>query len=316
MAIKPVVLLGETMGLFHSAQGPLERNRPVSAGFGGAESNVAIGLSRLGKPARWISALGDDPFGWMILKTLRGEGIDVSHVQMDATHPTGLMMKVARPGNEPAVHYYRRGSAFSHVSPDSFDPACWRDASVIYLSGITPALSDGCAALIRHVIADARQLGIPIWFDPNYRRKLWSEEAARQAMIPLLADVDTLLVGLSEATLLVGETDAPLAARALLQLGPRRVIVKQGSRGASYFDHAATHTVAAHEVSVVDPIGAGDAFGAGFLAAHLDGRPPAECLNCACALGAMACLGPGDWESLPTLAELDDFLARRFDAAR
>jgi 2-dehydro-3-deoxygluconokinase len=316
MSIQPVVLLGETMALFHASHAPLERNASLTATFGGAETNVAVALARLGRPARWLSAVGDDPFGQMIVKTLRGEGIDVSRVQFDPDHPTGLMVKLARPAGEPAVFYYRRGSAFSHATPQTFEPDAWRDAAAIYLSGITPALSPGCLELTRHVLRDARARGIPTWFDPNYRSKLWSQEQARQTLRPLLGEVDTLLLGLSEATLLTGLTGATEAAAALMQLGPSRVILKQGSDGATYFDANATHTAPAHAITVVDPIGAGDAFGAGFLSAHLDGLPPPQCLARACALGAFACLTPGDWESLPTAKELDDFLTRRSEAAR
>lgn len=313
---KPIVVLGETMALFHGARIPLERNAPLAASFGGAETNVAVGLARLGKATRWLGAVGDDPFGQMIVKSLRGEGVDVSAVRIDPDHPTGLMVKLARSAGEPAVFYYRRGSAFSQAGPETFAPASWRDASAIYVSGITPALSPGCLALTRHVVQDAREQGIPVWFDPNYRRKLWSEAEARQVILSLLAHVDVLLLGLSEATLLTGLDETRAAATALLRLGPSRVIVKQGAAGASYFDANTSHTATAHAIVVVDPIGAGDGFVAGFLAAHLDGLPPQQCLERGCAVGAFVCLGPGDWESLPAQRELDDFLARRSEAAR
>ncbi len=318
MSTFDVITAGEALAVFNSPHHtPLEITREVHATFAGAESNVAIGLARLGHVVRWLSALGDDPFGRRIVKTLQGENVDVSQVIWSVTNPTAVMFKSRRGHAEPSVHYYRSQSAFSQLTETSFDPQTWRDAKILYLTGITPALSDGCLALVKAMMLDARENGMRVWFDPNYRRKLWSQERARDVLLELLPHVNCILAGLPEGALLTRETDPVKISEKLRSLGPEMVVIKAGEGGA----HALTADGASYATAfglrqMVDPIGAGDAFAAGYLSAHLNGLSVAECLRHGNAAGAIVCQADGDWEGLPTRAELDEYLGSRTESDR
>jgi len=313
-----IVTLGESMMVFNGPPAvPISMGTALHTTFAGAESNVAIGLARLGHAVRYLTVLGDDPFGHAIFKTLRSEGVETSGIQFSASHPTGVMIKNRWPGDEPQVFYYRNTSAFAHAGAGTFDPALWRDAKLIYLTGITTALSAECLALVRQVIADAQAHNIPVWFDPNYRRKLWSGEQFLQTVAELLPRIDTILPGFHEGQLLTGKTDPGEIACKLMGMGVKNVILKAGSKGVVAYTTDGKEMADPFPIDrVIDPIGAGDAFAAGYLAAYLDGLPLATRLQRAHAAAAMVCMTQGDWEGLPTRTQLDHFLARHPEADR
>lgn len=314
----PVVLVGETLVSLASPDvRPLDRGSSLDLTFAGAEVNVAIGLARLGDSARWVSAVGDDLFGRMVLRGLRGEGVDVSAVQVHPTAPTALMVKSPRPGAEPEVIYYRKGSAISLADPSTFPPEAFADAGALYLTGITPALSPTCRELVDQLIDFASERTIPVWFDPNHRRKLWSEEEARQTILPWLPKLHVILAGTDEGQILTGKTNPEEMGQALQDLGAPRVIVKDGKNGAWFFGEGEIlHLPVFPIAAMVDPVGAGDAFGAGVLAARRADKDWLTALRWGHALGAMTCQTRGDWEGLPTPRQLDDFLAYRHGAVR
>jgi 2-dehydro-3-deoxygluconokinase len=249
---------------------------------------------------------------------LRGEGVDVSAVRFSAEHPTGVMFKNRWPGDEPEVLYYRKHSAFAHADAGTFDAELWREARVMFLTGITPALSAGCLALMRAVLADAAARGIPVWLDPNYRRKLWSAEAFRATIAAMLPQVDMVLPGLIEGRLLTGKMEPGEIACALMGLGAKNVVLKAGEGGAMVYTKEGLAAAATKMQigRVVDPIGAGDGFAAGYLSGHLDGLSPQDALVRAHAVAAMVCMTHGDWEGLPDRGKLARFTGRDAEAIR
>ncbi|MEZ0263293.1 MAG: sugar kinase [Phycisphaerae bacterium] len=311
-----VVTIGEVMAVANGRpHEPLGVGAELRLTFAGAEANVAIGLARLGHPVRLLTVLGDDAFGHAIHRALRGEGVDVSAVTFDATRPTGVMFKDRHLPAEPEVLYYRAGSAMAGATAATFDPRGWRDARVLFLTGVTPALSAGCLELVRQAIADARAQSIPIWLDPNYRRKLWDERAFAAAMAEIVPHCDVVLPGLAEGRIMTGEPSVEEIIRALRAAGAKTVVVKDARR-AVIEGPAGRAELDAHATTVVDPIGAGDAFAAGCLSAHLDGLPPAAWLARGHAVAGRVCMTEGDWEGLPTRAELAKFEGRTGDAGR
>src|SRR5579884_4125432 len=267
-----VVTLGETMVLLMAEQsGPLREATSFRRLVGGAESNVAAGLSRV----------GNDDFGRVILHRLRGEGVDLAHAVVDAEAPTGVMIRERRELGAIEVLYYRRGSAASRLGAADVPERYVAGAQHLYLTGITPALSASCRQASFHAAEVARGAGVPVVFDPNMRRKLWSDGEARPVMRDLAAQSDVVLPGVAEAELITGEPDPLLAAQALLALGPRLVVLKLGEQGALAVGAGGevVQVPAAPLQRVVDPVGAGDAFAAGFLAATLDGEALAEALD-------------------------------------
>jgi 2-dehydro-3-deoxygluconokinase len=301
-----VVTLGETMVLLLAEQsGPMREATTFRRHIAGAESNLAIGLSRLGQTAGWFSRVGDDEFGRAVVFRIRGEGVDTSHVLHDPLAPTGMVVRERREAGPIDQVYYRRGSAASRMSPSDLDPAYLRDARFLHLTGITPALSASCRETVFAAAEIARAAGVTVVLDPNYRSKLWDPTEARSDMRDLAARCDLLLPGMDEAELLTGESDPEVAARQLAKLGPGVVVVKLGADGALALTEDEIIRVPGTPLErVVDPVGAGDAFAAGFLAALLRSFTTDAALRLANRCGALAMLSPGDMESLPRWEEV------------
>lgn len=301
-----VVTLGESMILMIAEQaGPLREATTFRRHVAGAESNVAIGLARLNHKSGWISRVGDDEFGRAVIFRVRGEGVETSNVKFDVGAPTGLLVRERREVGPIDQVYYRRGSAASRLSPDDLDPAYIRQARFLHLTGITPALSESCRQTVLAAADIARSAGVTVVLDPNYRSKLWSRADASRVLRDLATRCDILLPGEEEAELLTGETDPELAAGRLTSLGPRLVVVKLGPHGAlALTDGQVTRVPGVQLERIVDPVGAGDAFAAGFLAAQLRGLALADSLALANRCGAIAMTIAGDTESLPTWEQL------------
>ncbi|NNC22783.1 sugar kinase [Salinisphaera sp. USBA-960] len=310
-----VVTCGETMALIHAGGG--ERLRHAGAlqlRIGGAETNTAIALARLGYSSDWLSRVGDDELGQLIVERVRAEGVDVGRVQR-GTAPTGLFLRDSG-ANGQRTFFYRAGSAAAQMSPSTFDLDGVKQARVLHLTGITPALSASCLALVEKLIETARRAGVTVSFDINYRGKLWSADEARRFCERWLAAVDILFVGHEEATALWPETDNETLIERWAMAGPAEVLFKRGGGQSSAVIDGQRFDAPAFEVSVVDTTGAGDAFAGGYLAARLSGHPPAERLRRAQALGAICVTGAGDYENLPTDEELAVFLGEESPLGR
>jgi len=302
-----VVTLGETMVLLLAEQsGPMREASTFRRHIAGAESNVAIGLRRLGQTAGWISRVGNDEFGRAVVFRIRGEGVDTSHVVYDPQAPTGMVVRERREAGPIEQVYYRAGSAASRMSAADLDAAYVRDAKYLHLTGITPALSASCRETVFAAAEMARAAGVSVVLDPNYRSKLWSPTEARSVMRDLAARCDVLLPGREEAELLTGESDPDVAARQLAKLGPTMVVVKLGAQGALALggDDAIVRVPGTPLERVVDPVGAGDAFAAGLFTGLLRGFATDAALRLANRCGALAMTSPGDMESLPRWEEV------------
>lgn len=299
-----VVTMGETMALLTTPRvGRLRDMRELLLSAGGAESNVAIGVVRLGYSASWLGRVGDDEPGQLILALLRAEGVDVSRSVADPSVQTSLMIKERRcPGLE-RVSYYREGYAGSRLCPEDVDEELIAHARVLHVSGITLALSASARAAVYRAVEIARAAGVVVSFDFNYRSSLWSREDACQQITALARHANIVFAGEDELDIL-GEGEPTGQARLLSAGGERIVVVKRGEKGALSVEGDIVHEAPARPVSVVDPIGAGDAFVAGYLAALLDGLDAAGRLTLACATGAYAVTIAGDWEGMPSRADL------------
>lgn len=270
----------------------------------GAESNVAVGLSKLGHTAAWISKVGADEFGQYMIREIRAEGVDTSRVVICDTAPTAVMFKQFSSAGT-SVFYYRSGSAASTLKPGDMDWEFLGHAKILHLSGITPALSPSCAKLVQEVFAFAKQQGIQISFDPNIRRKLWNERQAKDALIPLVEQSDIVLLGEEKGLALLGTADRKEIARRLADKGVRRIGVKRGSAGSYVADANGGIDIPPYPVDVVDTVGAGDAFDAGFLAGLLEESSIERCGKMGNLMGAMAVRSSGDTDGLPDRDEFD-----------
>jgi 2-dehydro-3-deoxygluconokinase len=307
-----VLTFGETMGLFRAAEiGGLADIDTARLGTGGADSNVAIGLRRLGVSAVWAGRVGDDGLGRRVVRDIRGQGVDTRAI-VDPEAPTGLMIKEKRTPHTTQVWFYRAGSAGSRLRPDDLPPGLVEDAALVHVTGITASLSISARETVRAVLDRARRSGVPVSFDVNHRSALWRSGDPGPVYREVAAAADVVFAGEDEAVLLTGgTTDQPetlghpeALVAGMLALGPSAAVLKRGDRGALAGQGGELVAHPAHTVPVVDTVGAGDAFVAGFLSGRLRGDGLAECLAVASAAGAFACMGTGDWESLPRRDEL------------
>ncbi|MFC0558300.1 sugar kinase [Halalkalibacter alkalisediminis] len=305
-----VVTIGESMAVFSPESSPLMRYAATySRKFGGAESNVAIGLTRLGHEVGWISKVGNDELGKGLLSFIRGEGVDVSQVKISETAPTGLYFKEVRSANNVRVEYYRKGSAASQLSVNDLDESYIASAKFLHITGITPALSESCYETVMQMISIARENGVKVVFDPNLRKKLWSEERAREVLLEIAAKSDIVMPGVAEGEFMFGENDPDKLGELFLNHGASLVVIKVGAKGAYYFTKEKSELVPGFPVEqVVDPVGAGDGFAAGVISGLLDQLPLNKAVERGNAVGALATQIPGDFEGLPTREEMDHFM--------
>jgi 2-dehydro-3-deoxygluconokinase len=283
-----VVTLGETMALMRAdSPGPLQHVSTLSMGMGGSETNFAIALRRLGTSVTWVGRVGVDSLGDHILRELAAEQIATAAVR------------------DPAVWYYRAGSAGSRLSPHDLPEDAIRRARLLHITGITPGLSASAAAAVDRAIDCAREAGTLVAFDLNYRAALWTPDAAGEAFRKLAARADLVFAGDDEAALAVGRADDPKElARRLAELGPTQVIIKLGAEGAVALVDGVEYVQPAIRVETVDTVGAGDGFVAGYVSDLLAGAGVQQRLRTAAQVGAFACLVPGDWEGMPRRSEL------------
>lgn len=300
-----VVTFGETMALVSADRcGPLEHSSGLSLGIGGSESNVAIALVRLGADATWMGKVGNDPFGNLVLREIRAEGVHTVGFRDDLAS-TALMFKERRTSAETRIWYYRTGLAGSRLGVDDVDFDLIRRASVLHMTGISPALSPSMRELTDEAIRVANEAGVTVSFDLNFRSKLWTREQASDAYRRIIPNVDILFGGDDEAAIALGVGGTPIwLAHRLVELGAGQAVVKLGSLGAVAVVDGEEYEQPAIPIQPLDTVGAGDAFVAGYLADYLLGESIATRLATAVTVGAAVCLVPGDLEGLPRGSEL------------
>ena len=303
------VTLGEAMVMLVADEfGPLEHVHSFHKRTAGAETNVAIGLARLGLRVGWGSRLGADSMGRYLLAEMQRESIDCSRVELTADARSGFQFKGrVTDGSDPPVEYHRKGSAASQMTVAHLDEAWLRNARHLHVTGVFPAISASCLDVTRRAIAVMREAGRSLSFDPNLRPTLWSsQEVMRETLNELALQCETVLPGVAEGLILTGSKDPAAIARFYRERGVSRVIVKLGPDGA-YFDDrdAGCGRVPAFPVTqVIDTVGAGDGFAVGVISALLDGRGVEAAARRGSWIGARAVQVLGDTEGLPTRAQL------------
>jgi 2-dehydro-3-deoxygluconokinase len=275
---------------------PLAEASSVDMYVAGAESNVAGALAHLGHRVEWFGRVGLDPFGARVRRFLDERGVETSRVIVDEARPTGVYFK-DRIEDVSHVYYYRTGSAASALSRRDVLPLTLPQGRLIHLSGITPALSPTCDDLLQSMILERSIPGMTISFDINYRPTLWEPEAAAERLVELARASDIVIVGRDEADELWATRDAA-GVRRLLPDVPV-LIVKDAGNGATHFDADGSTFVPAVSVEVVEAIGAGDAFAAGFLSGWLRGWSPKDSLRLGHVMAAFTLQHMSDMPALP-----------------
>ncbi|MBD8493984.1 sugar kinase [Pseudomonas syringae] len=308
MAEIDILSFGETMAMFVAEQpGDLAGVGHFEKRIAGADSNVAIGLARLGFKVAWLSRVGDDSLGRFVVDTLEREGVSCAHVRTDPHLPTGFQLKSREMGGaDPVVEYFRKGSAASRLAPKDIDPRLFK-ARHLHATGIPAALSDSCRELSHVLMQGMRDAGRSVSFDPNLRPSLWPSQARMVREINALAGLaDWVLPGLAEGKVLTGHDDPRDIAAFYLERGVKAVVIKLGAEGAYYRTPTDEGRVAGVPVSqVVDTVGAGDGFAVGVISALLENHDLVQAVGRGNWIGSLAVQSRGDMEGLPGRAALD-----------
>lgn len=298
-----LVTIGECLGVLASnVPGPLSVGSTLRLGFAGAESNVAIGISRLGGAAVWIGRVSEDELGEMILRELRAEGVGTVAVRDPA--PTSMLFKERRTAAHTRVSYNRSIGAGTRLTPQDVPEETVAGAAILHVTGITPALGAGPAAAVLRALDIAEEAGVPVSLDINYRSQLWDQDEAARTLLPILGRADLVFASPNEAHLAVPGTDPLLLAKGLCALGPSSAVIKLGGEGSVALIDGREYRQPAVAIEVVDTVGAGDAFVAGYLFELITGGTASQRLRTASALGAFAVSVASDWEGLPYPADL------------
>jgi len=308
-----VVGLGEVM-LRLAAPPPqrLEQAPALDVQIGGSEANVAAACARLGLRAAVLTALpADHVWGDRTVRELTGHGVDCSGVVRRPGTRLGVYFLEYGVAPRPVrVLYDRKGSAFSQLRPDDLDWSLVRQSRLFHVSGVTAALGDNLREVVRRGVREAAAAGVPVSFDVNYRSRLWSPKEAREFFVEILPALRHLFVGSDDAeTVFELGADPEAALGGLRRLAPGATIaLTMGEAGsAALADGRVYRPSRLYTVSVVDRVGAGDAYAAGFLWASLLGRPVQDAVDAATALAALKCTIWGD-VALARRAELEELL--------
>ncbi|WP_291637701.1 sugar kinase [Clostridium sp.] len=308
-----VVTFGESMVLFGpDSSGPLRYVQNFNKSIAGAESNVAIALAKLGHKVGWFSKLGNDEFGRYIQATIRGEGVDVSRVIFDSKRSTGILFKERFMHSNPNVYYYRKDSAASTLKQEELDASYIKDAKILHITGITPALSESCRKTVFKAIEIAKENNVLVSFDPNIRLKLWTEGEAIPVLLEIAKQSDIIFPGIDEGEMLLGLSNPEDIADSFMNMGCSTVAVKLGKEGCYVADKLNRLYINSYRLeNPQDTVGAGDGFAAGFLSGMLNKLDLIECGEYANGVGAMAVLVKGDMEGYPNVEQLMAFIGKK-----
>lgn len=309
-----LVTFGETMIRLSTPLGQrIESAEALDIGIGGAESNVAIALARLGRRVAWSSVLPRNAFGERIAAELRRHRVDDRQIHWVEHGRVGVYyLDTGAPPRPTHVIYDRGASAIALCDPDDIDTSIASRSRIVHLTGITPALSEACAEVTGRFAERATEAGAPFSFDVNYRALLWSPEQAAATLEPFCAAATVLFCGRNDARLLWGLTGSneSILAELSRRFGAATTVLTLGDEGAlAQTQDGEVFQATAPPVQVVDKVGAGDAFAAGFLHGYLDGDVP-RALRLGVTLAALKMTIHGDL-SLINAHELDDWGGHR-----
>lgn len=305
-----VITIGEAMIAFNPVStGPMKFVNGFEKKVGGAELNFAIGCARLGLKSGWISKLGNDEFGKYIQTFARGEGIDVSRVELVDGYPTSLNFKEIMEDGNVRTFYYRDKSPTLSMTPEDLDESYFQQAKILHITGIFPAINPKNMAIYDRAINLAKKHDVKISFDPNIRLRMWSREEAKQELSKIMPHVDILLAGDEEMDIIIGENEPKAIVEKAKELGVSFVAIKQGEKGsAGYYNGEFIESAPVKAPKVVDTVGAGDGFNAGIIYGISQEWPLERILRFANTIGSMVVGVTGDNEGLPYYEEVQQRL--------
>lgn len=307
MSVPEVVTLGEALGVLRPDDAsPVTVATRFVLDVAGAESNVAVGLSRLGHRVAFVGRVGDDATGRRIRRTLLAEQVDVTALRTDPTAPTGLLVRSTDPRLGISVDYHRRGSAGTRLCPADVDAAPLAGARFLHVTGLSTGLSDDARDAVQHAVRTAVDADVAVCLDPNLRLRLHPPAIWQDLLAPLLTQASLVVTSSQELCMATGEEDPSTAIRALLAQRADAVVVRNGTDPTQIHTAAGTTRVDVTSVAAVDPVGAGDAFNAGLLSGLVDSVGLRDAVARGHLVARRCVLAAGDTAGLPTREELED----------
>lgn len=292
-----IFTFGEAVAVFAAEDElPVSRARDYQRWTGGAELNVAVGVSRLGLTSRWFSRLGADGLGEAVLSDARSEGVITDSVIMDETANTGLIIRNSSSQSPIDVTYWRKNSAACNMKVADISEELVLASEWVHITGITPAISQSAREATLKVKEIVKANKHRHSLDLNLRRKLWSGTEAAKVLRPLVDGVEVLIGGVDEYETVFESKDFVAAA---FKAGAKNLIVTNGSANVHIYSEDFHEELSAIKVKLVDPVGAGDALVAGALAGILSGLNLSDATKQGIVCGAWAVTGIGDWGGLP-----------------
>ena len=296
-----VITIGDAMiAMCPQKKGPIMFTNTFEKKIGGAELNVAIGCARLGLNVGLISNLGNDDFGKFILRSVRADNVDTSQVRLVDGYKTSVYFREVLSDGSSRSFYYRENSPTSTMKPEDLNEEYFKNSKVLHVTGVFPSILKNNQNLILEAIRLAKKHNLLVSFDPNIRLKMWTKEEAKNFINAILPDVDILLIGDEETELLLEEQDLEKALKKFYDYGISKVVIKRGAKGAIGFDGSEIlYFDAIKPKALVDTVGAGDGFAAGFLTSMIKGESFSDSIAFANAVGSLVVGVEGDNEGLP-----------------
>jgi len=310
-----IIGMGEIMIQMNPKEkGPLKYQNLFERHVAGSEGNVIVQMQRLGIQTAFISAVGADPFGELIVSTLKSEGVNTKYIKVDPEHPTGIyfVQRSYPVQNKTKVFYYRKNSAASYISEKDIEETIFDGSEMFFVSGITPALSENCRNAALKAIEICKKKNVKVVFDTNIRINLLkAKDRAFEVLKPFIENANILFTGLGDLKFLFNENlNESISKLKMIAKNAELIIVKKGKEGSICYEVETNNFIEynAFLVEVEDEIGAGDSFDGTFLSALLKGYSLKNCLRYANASGAITVSLKGDMEPLPTWEDLETFL--------
>jgi len=314
-----MITFGEAMAMFIAdSPGALHQINKFTLELAGAETNVAIGLAKLGFKTSFVSKVGNDAFGKFIVQKLQERGVLADEVHVDSRYPTGFQLKSQVEIGDPEVQYFRKGSAASHLQPADFNEEYFANAKHLHMTGIPLAISQSAREFAQAALTFMKSQQKTISFDTNLRPSLWKSEKDMIKTINLFAkQADYVLPGLAEGKCLTGYEAPEDIASYYLDAGVKLVIIKLGEEGAYYKTSQESGFIKGVKVAnIVDTVGAGDAFAVGVISGLLENLPVKDMIARGNAIGAIAVQSFGDNTFYPTKEELNHYITKHYEGVK
>jgi len=312
--MKRALGLGEIMVQMNPTEkGALRFQTLFERHVAGSEANTIIQMRRLGIGCSFLTAVGADEFGKVIIDSLRLEGVETDGIVEDHANPTAVyfVQRSYPVPDKTMVYYYRKGSAAAHFGPDNLRDEYFEGVDLFLVSGITPALSESCNEAALRSIELAKKHGAKVAFDTNIRINLLkTRENARKILDPFIREANILFTGAGDLAMLFGDDTEKAREEIVKKAQSAEIVVfKNGSDGVEALVGGESYSMPSYKVPVIDELGAGDACDGAFLASYLQGKTIEDSLRFANVAGAITVSLKGDIEPLPDWKAIETFLS-------